>query len=475
MMSITISIGTCVLIACSLAAWLYSASFLILTLENRRHWKRTLQTKVPTGDNHPRVCVMVPCKGIESGMEQNINSFLQQDHPNYRVLFIVESGHDPAVNLIQRVMRQNPTAQAKVLVAKQATNCGQKVHNLCFAVDSLSDDVDIYAFADCDAATGKSWLQWLVDCIGRENVGARTGYRWMKPGNRRLPTLLACTANNAIAAMMGRGGHHLIWGGSWAIHRSVFRATGIREAWEGTVSDDLVASQALRLSNLKILFDPRCLCSTTVTYSWSSLFEFFRRQFLIARRYAVSYWTTTLLTTIAGQVAFWGGIAAAIYANAIGNQFWFNAFQISVAGLYVTSVVRAVLRQNMGRRIDPQWRRRKTARHFDIFASPLTGLFTLAALVASCIGNTIRWRGNHYHIGQGGAVRLLGKSIGTTWPIAAGNSTDAPTTAATPLDRAHATNQGPATISFAKNTNQSDSNQPTTTQPTAPHRSQDAA
>lgn len=377
-------------------------------------------------------------------MERNIRAFLQQDHPNFRVLFIVESGHDPAVQLIHQVMRENPTASAKVLVAKQATRGGQKVHNLCAAVDSLSDDIDIYAFADCDAATGSSWLRWLVDCIGREGVGARTGYRWMKPGDRRLPTLLACTANNAIAAMMGRGGHHLIWGGSWAIHRSVFRATGIRQAWEGTVSDDLAASQALRLSNLKIVFDPKCLCTTTVQHTWSSLFEFFRRQLLIARRYTPSYWATTLVTTIAGQVAFWGGIAAAIYANAVGNQFWSNAFQISVAGLYLASVARAAIRQNMGRRIDPDWKHRNAARNFDLFAPPLTGLFMLTALVASCIGNTIRWRGNHYHIGQGGAVRLLGTSIGSTWPITAGNSVANRVSAPSHLS------QAPATVPFTK-------------------------
>ena len=393
-------------------------------------------------------------------MEQNIRSFLHQDHPNFQVLFVVESGHDPAVKLIHRVMREHSTTKAKVLVAHQAINSGQKVHNLCFAVDSLTDDIDIYAFADCDAATGSNWLQWLVDCIGRDGVGARTGYRWMKPGNRRLPTLLACTANNAIAAMMGRGGHHLIWGGSWAIHRSVFRATGIRQAWEGTVSDDLAASKALQLSNLKILFDPKCLSTTTVMHTWSSLFEFFRRQLLISRRYAPSYWTTTLATTIAGQVAFWGGIVAAIYANAAGHQFWSNAFQISVVGLYVASIVRAAIRQNMGRRIDREWKRKKTARNFDLFAAPLTGLFMLSALIASCIGNTIRWRGNHYHIGQGGAVRFLGKSIGDTWPITAGSSVHSPVLGPSPSD------QTPSTIPFPESSHE---------HVTAPQRRQDAA
>ena len=412
-----ISTTILMLIVVGMTSWLYAGLFLVLTIENRRYWKRSLQLKTPTGDNHPRVCVMVPCKGIDPDMKRNLGSFLQQDHPNFRVLFIVESGHDPAVHLIQQVIREHPFAEAKAMVAGPAINRGQKVHNLCQAVDSLEDEIDIYAFADCDAASGSTWLRWLVDCIGREGVGARTGYRWMKPGNKSLPTLLACTANNTLAAMMGRGGHHLIWGGSWAIHRSIFRATGIRQAWEGVVSDDLASSRALKLAKLKILFDPQCLCSTTVKYTWSSLFEFYRRQLLITRRHAPVYWTVGLLTTVAVQIAFWGGIAATVSANRADNLFWSALFGYTAIGLYLVSIIRAAIRQNMGRRADSMWRNEKAARYFDLFASPLTGLFVLAAFLSSCLGNTITWRGNHYHLGPGGAGRLLGKAIGSQWPV----------------------------------------------------------
>lgn len=411
------SIGIQILIILSVAAWLYSAMFLLLTIENRRHWKGNLRFTTPPGDNYPRVCVMVPCKGIEARMKQNLASLLRQNHPNFQVLFVVESFRDPAVHLIRQVMAENPIAQSEILVAGKAINCGQKVHNLCRAIDSLEDEIDIYAFADCDAAAGNMWLRWLVDCIGREGVGARTGYRWMKPGNKKLPTLLACTANNALAAMMGRGGHHLIWGGSWAIHRSVFRATGIREAWEGVVSDDLVASRALRLAKLKILFAPQCLCLTTVEYTWTTLLEFFRRQLLITRCYSPTYWTAALLTTIAVQVAFWGGVAASVSAGLAENFSLSLAFACSAAGLYMISIIRAAIRQNMGRKIDSNWRASRSARNFDLVASPLTGIFVLTSFLSSCIGNTLTWRGNHYHLGQGGTARLLGRSLGTTWPV----------------------------------------------------------
>ncbi len=376
-------------------------------------------------------------------MRQNLASFLRQNHPDFQVLFVVESVCDPAVRLIQQVMAENPTVQSDILIAGKATDCGQKVHNLCRAIDSLGDEIAIYAFADSDAASGNTWLLWLVDCIGREDVGARTGYRWMKPGNKKLPTLLACTANNALAAIMGRGGHHLIWGGSWAIRRSVFRSTGIREAWQGVVSDDLAASRALRLAKLKILFDPHCLCLTKVEYTWSTLFEFFRRQLLITRRYTPVYWSTALLTTIAVQVAFWGGIVASVSTGLSGNFRLSQAFACSVAGLYIISIIRAAIRQNMGRKIDSGWRSMRSARIFDLVASPLTGLFVLTSFLSSCIGNTIAWRGNHYHLGPGGSVRLLGRSDRKVGPVGSEDSSTVPFDDRTDLPKEPATNLEP--------------------------------
>ncbi len=412
-----ISIGILIVFICSFAAWIYSALFLLLSIENHRFWKSNFQFDEPDGDNFPRVCVMVPCKGTEPDMHRNLTSFMRQNHPNFQVLFVVESRDDPAVDLIQQVCAENHRTHSRLLIAGRAMNNGQKVHNLCRAVDSLSNEIDIYAFADCDAATGDLWLQWLVDCIGRNGVGARTGYRWMTPGDKRIPTFLACSANNVLASMMGRGGHHLIWGGSWAIHRSIFKSTGIRDAWEGVVSDDLAASRALRLARLKILFGPKCVCTTEVKHTWSSLFEFFRRQLLIARRYTPGYWTTALLTTTAVQTSFWGGIAVATQLFFTGQHVWATAFACSVAGLYGLSIARAAIRQKMDVATDKTHQYPTSAGTFDLLGGPVTGLFMLMSFIASSIGNVITWRGIHYHLGPAGTVRLLGRSIEAPWPV----------------------------------------------------------
>jgi len=51
---------------------------------------------------------------------------------------------------------------------------------------------------------------------------------------------LVYSMNCDVLSLLTRSSHHLIWGGSWAIRREVFETLHLRDAWKGTISDDLV-------------------------------------------------------------------------------------------------------------------------------------------------------------------------------------------------------------------------------------------
>ena len=46
-------------------------------------------------------------------------------------------------------------------------------------------------------------------------------------------------------SLFSRDNQYMVWGGSWAIRRDIFDQIGLHRAWEGTLSDDLVASREL--------------------------------------------------------------------------------------------------------------------------------------------------------------------------------------------------------------------------------------
>ena len=421
------------LFICVAAAVVASVLLFALTVENRRFWKQHHKRGTPSEFKTAKVNLIVPCKGIEKDTRRKLEAFFFQDHPYFRITFAVESALDPVVPLIRELQKENRFVESSIVAAGRATHCGQKVHNLLAAIDKLQVEVDILAFADMDALVKPSWLRWLTIGVGREQVGARTGYRWMVPAKNNLPTLIGVSLNNAVASCLGKGNHNLIWGGSWAIHRKIFKHTSIREAWAQVLSDDFVASRTIRNSQfdgkpLKIQFEPQCLCETKVAFTWSSLFEFVVRQLKITRLYSSNYWTVAVLHNTVTQIAFWGSIVAWVAVMSTGDRGWLpTSLMFSFIGIYFLGVGRAAIRQNMARRLVACWRQHKVARQFDLFAWPLTGIFAIVSFAASSIGKRISWSNIHYLVESGGRTMVLGRNLESeSWPVKTGTDVPAP-------------------------------------------------
>ena len=409
---------------CIATAVVASVLLFALTVENHRFWKQHHKRGTPSETKTAKVNLIVPCKGIAEGTQRKLEAFFFQDHPNFRISFAVESALDPVVPLIRELQKENRFVESSIVVAGRATHCGQKVHNLLAAIEKLQVEVDILAFADMDALVKPSWLRWLTIGVGREQVGARTGYRWMVPSTNNLPTLIGATLNNSVAACLGKGNHNLVWGGSWAIHRKIFTHTSIREAWAQVLSDDFVASRAIRNSQfdgkrLKIQFEPQCLCETQVSFTWSSLFEFVVRQLKITRLYSFNLWLVALLHSTVTQIAFWGSIVAWVAVMSTGDRGLLpTSLMFTFLGIYFLGVGRAAIRQNMARRLVSSWRQQKAARQFDLFAWPLTGIIAVVSFAVSSVGNRITWSNIHYMVKSGGRTMVLGRNVETeSWPV----------------------------------------------------------
>src|SRR4029434_8757289 len=89
---------------------------------------RHIRTYRPRSVWRPRVVVFCPCRGVDPGFRENVQSILNQDYPDYRAVFIVDSDADPAAKVLAEL-------NAPVLVAGAATTRGQKVHNLIHGVE----------------------------------------------------------------------------------------------------------------------------------------------------------------------------------------------------------------------------------------------------------------------------------------------------------------------------------------------------
>lgn len=393
------------------AAWMYHGLLMLATWENRRFARSRIANFVPGVVPWQNVGLIVPCKGAEPGLIDNLACFLNQDYPSYQVTFVVESVDDPAHEIVQQLVSSLQPGKARVVIAGLGTGSGQKIHNLRAAIASQPDDVNVYAFADSDIRPDTDWLRALVFGLSKRDHGAVTGYRWFVPSRNSLANLLLYSFNSATAALYGPGGHFLVWGGSWAIRRTYFEQTALADAWQGTLSDDLVASRVLRLSKLKVVFEPRAMVASHMDTDLGGLGEFVRRQFLIGRRYATRMWLVSWTSLTVSMIALWGSAAVAGWRLSSGQgHLWFPL--ANAIGLYLVTVVRAWLRQDLTRLYLPrQHEQLSAARRFDIWLSPIAGILLWVGYVMSCVGDAIVWRGIGYFIAPGGRIQLLGRRV----------------------------------------------------------------
>ncbi|HEY5314749.1 MAG TPA: glycosyltransferase, partial [Pirellulales bacterium] len=349
--------------------------------------------------------VFVPCKGLDPGLADNLRPLFEQDYANYRLVFIVESREDPACGVVRSLIDEHPHVAARLLVAGRARTCGQKVHNLLRATERLSPDVQFLAFADSDVRTSATWLRRMIErLVTRADTGAVTGYRWLLPQRHSPAGLVLASLNSAIATLFTSGGHHLLWGGCWAMRRERFESLEIRAAWCGVLSDDVAASRAIHRAGLRIKFEPTCMLASAWDGDCASMFEFLYRQHFMLWRYAPRWSLAMLACMLVGVCGFWAPAAAALLAYCRSGQ-WSWVLLGPLGLVYGLNVARGRLRAALARRYFPEQRRRlAVAGWFDTFAGPLTAVITLSAMLAAAFGRRVRWRQVSYLVDGAGAV-----------------------------------------------------------------------
>src|SRR5882762_9425263 len=84
----------------------------------------------------PFVTVFVPCRGVDDGLRENLLAIFAQDYPAFEIIVVSDRADDPALAVVAEARRsfEKDSPSVRVVIAGQATDSGQKVHNLRFAV-----------------------------------------------------------------------------------------------------------------------------------------------------------------------------------------------------------------------------------------------------------------------------------------------------------------------------------------------------
>jgi ceramide glucosyltransferase len=357
------------------------------------------------GFHAPRVAVLCPCKGVESGLERNLVALTEFNHQNYEVFFILASESDPAAAIVNRVISSSRVT-AHLIVAGQPQECGEKVNNLRVAVEQLPEEFEVLVFADSDGRPGRSWLQRLTAPLGDERIGATTTMRWLIANRGDLATALLAAWNAPIVTMLSEKGKNFCWGGGTAIRRSVFEGIGVLDEWRTSVSDDYSMTNALERAGRSIFFVPECLTVSYVETDLSGLLEFTNRQILITRVYAPKIWRAAAVTHLLYCVTVVLGLALTI-GDLISER---PALHIAALTFFILllSAIRASLRVIAVTEILPGSKAQIMNQAWVNIALPAAIPFVyLINFTHSLLTRKIRWRNIRYELISSNQTRII--------------------------------------------------------------------
>jgi ceramide glucosyltransferase len=235
------------------ALLLAAAGYEVLALLAVLVWELRGTAGLP-GRNARPITLLKPLCGAEPGLYENLRSFCEQNYPRYQIVFGVQDGGDPALDVVGRLAREFPALSINVVVNARQHGSNRKISSLINMVPHAR--YDVLMIADSDAMVGPDYLATvaapledpgvgLVTCVYR---GVPTSKVWSKLGAMYvnewyMPSVL-------LAWLFGH--REYASGLTLCMRRDTLQAIGGLQRLSNHLADDYELGALVRAAGLRI-------------------------------------------------------------------------------------------------------------------------------------------------------------------------------------------------------------------------------
>ncbi|HVW68409.1 MAG TPA: bacteriohopanetetrol glucosamine biosynthesis glycosyltransferase HpnI [Steroidobacteraceae bacterium] len=229
------------------AAYALLAVVAVLVWRGRGRGERAVQL--------PPVTVLKPLCGAEPGLYANLRSFCQQDYPEFQIVFGVGDATDPAVAIVERLIREFPHLSLEVVVDPRQHGHNRKISSLINMLARAR--YDILVMADSDACVRPDYLQSVTAPLLDERVGLVTCLYHDEPTRPIWSRLGAMYINEwympsvLLAWLFGHQSY--VSGQTLCIRRGTLQAIGGLRGIANHLADDYELGQLVRALGLRIV------------------------------------------------------------------------------------------------------------------------------------------------------------------------------------------------------------------------------
>jgi ceramide glucosyltransferase len=339
----------------------------------------------PGGSFTPPATLLKPICGIdpEPVLYDCLRSFCEQDYPEYQIVFGVRKPDDPAVPVIERLLRDMPHLDATLVVDDRVYGANRKLSNLTNMYEASRHD--ILVSADADGRVGPEYLRSAVAPFASSNVGAVTCL-YIGRAQKGVWSVLGADFINdvilpSILAALALGKLRFLFGNTMAVRREVLEEIGGFRGLTTHLADDYLIGRWVSDRGLDVRL-ASCVVETVVSEpSLSSLFAHELRWGRTFRTVQPVGWTLSVLTDTT--------VLALLFLLVSGGQ------SLALALLALAVILRVGLHKTVRHRFgidgpDPLW------------LVPVRDLLSFAVRTASLFGRSLVWKGERFVVAPSG-------------------------------------------------------------------------
>jgi ceramide glucosyltransferase len=203
----------------------------------------------------PPVTILKPVHGMELRLEENLESFFQQDYPAFEIIIGARDAN-PALLVAERVCKRYPQVKSRVVVSGPPVWPNAKVFSLAKMIPAASSDY--FVISDSDVRVSRDFLRNVVPPLLDPALGLVTClYQGVPAGDfwsvlEALGMSVEMPSGVVVADMLE--GIRFALGPAVALRRDVLDKIGGIAATADYYSDDYVLGNKVWRAGYKVIF-----------------------------------------------------------------------------------------------------------------------------------------------------------------------------------------------------------------------------